>query len=192
MDNNIFLYIVGWISLCNTYIINDIPKKRARNYVSFVHSLIWITSYNYFNFTIDTLYKLSTSYYIYDNWYMIYNKIKSDYPYIIHHIFSMIYLYEMYTIQSYKMSQWFSIGEVSNFFNYIVYDLIKLNYDSNIINNFKIIQLCWFSYFRVWYFSKIFYYNYNEIKMLESYYIILGLYSMGFIWTAGQIRKLIT
>ena len=72
-----------------------------------------------------------------------------------------------------------------------MYYLIKKQYSKVIINITNIIQLLWFSYWRV-YILLLMGINYFNILFEDSFFILILLWSvyvMGVFWTFGQYKK---
>ena len=87
----------------------------------------------------------------------------------------------------------FCIGELSNFWMYIIYDLLKQGYDKKIIKSLKFVQLLWYAYFRIYRFTWFVIEN-NQIVLEMKFYNVIGLYSLYFLgigWTHYQIRQLL-
>ena len=177
---------------------NIIPEKNNKlkgNYLSFYHSIVsTILSYSYLKnenlYTHKTFVLFSTSYFIWDLIFLMINRdVKNLYMY--HHAVSIYLLFLSIQSHSYEYISIFYIGELSNFFNYIMYYLIKKQYSKVIINITNIIQLLWFSYWRV-YILLLMGINYFNILFEDSFFILILLWSvyvMGVFWTFGQYKK---
>lgn len=192
-----YLYYLFWpIYFYNNY-LNDIPIKINLNYLSFTHSITCSgLSYiliNYINNTFfnKLLYYNSTSYFAFDIIQIIIRKKWNDLAYIYHHSVCLYILNDYNNnINKELILNLLYIGELSNIFNYIVYDFIHKKYNLFIIYIFKIIQLLWFTYYRIYYFSYFILIYYSIYKNTFICYILLSIYLMGYIWGYGQIKKL--
>ena len=80
----------------------------------------------------------------------------------------------------------FHLGELSNFFNYIVYHLIKKKYSILFTNLVKTVQLCWFSYIRV-YLILLEGIKFTSVFDSKLFIVILwSIYILGVIWSCKQ------
>ena len=191
-----------WPIFCLTNYINDIPLKINLNYLSFTHSITCTTlsytilNYNNSLFINELLYYNSTSYFIWDILQIIIRKRWNDIAYIYHHLILIFALYQYNNnINKEIILSLLYVGELSNIFNYIVYDLIKKDYNDDTIYIFRIIQLLWFIYYRVYILTNIileYYYNYVYKGLFNEWlgYLLLTIYFMGYIWGYGQIKNL--
>jgi hypothetical protein len=161
-------------------------QKRSRNFVSFIHALLWVSNLC-FHYPIHHLYNMSVSYYIYDNWYIIRNKVLSDSIYFLHHIICILSLHEMLIKNCYFINHCFTVAEVSNMLTYIVYDQIKTHKPTL---NTRVLQFFWFFYFRIVYFSYLLYSDWKYINTLQIKYGVFTLYILGFVWCFQQAKKL--
>lgn len=178
-----------WYFTNKYYIYSGITKKRARNYVSFIHSIMCMLSLFINSVNIDFIYNLSLSYFIYDICYIVFNKHKSDAMYVLHHVLAILYLNEMSQEQSYLLFHWYGIAELSNLFTYIVYDLIKIGYSDTFLHKIKFVQLCWFTFFRVIYTTYILIYYCNYMIQLKSFFSIISLVMLGYTWSGCLTYK---
>ena len=80
---------------------------------------------------------------------------------------------------------------MSNFFNYIVYYMIKLNYSKNNIKIMKTFQLLWFSYYRVYYFTSILITDFTKFNDRLLVWFMISIYIMGLLWGWGQVKSYI-
>lgn len=198
---NIFCYSMIWP--CIYSLFTNIEPKLRRNNVSFFHSvgsslLTGISLYNNEQM-LKPIILFSGTYFIWDTFYIFYNKKWNEYLYIYHHFVVLYMLYELYITHLNIYIDLLHIGEVSNYFNYIVYILIntenkvyisnryctyvsKYKY-SNLIDIFKGLQYLWYLYFRVYIYSQyILFASYkitNQLLLLNLYTI----YILGLIWT---------
>lgn len=179
--------VFQWFLLYN-FFENIVNQKRARNYVSFIHSLSVI--YNVYN--NESIKNVSQSYFIFDLLYIILTDIHKELLYIFHHLCSLYVINDIYENNNQYLATVFNYGEISNFFTYIIYDLIQIKANENLINKLKWIQFIWFFLIRVLLFTKIIIYDYDEIINLQSRYAIFGLYIMGITWTFYMKSRLKT
>lgn len=184
-------------------------SKVLNNIVSFTHSV----SMSALSFGVLNQYSLtsphalaiaSSGYFAFDSASILVNMDKDSLVYLYHH---GVTLYILYGInfgnfqQAYFLAYLFHLGELSNFFNYIVYHCIKnksLPERSLQLRGLKCVQLAWFMYFRVYLFTvslyrSFFRYNENDILLDLPYFLqanMIMLYLMGFVWVHGQVRGL--
>lgn len=166
-------------------------KQRARNYVSFVHSLLCI--YKIYTDEYMNLPITSISYFMYDIIYILLNYSKAEKLYLYHHIICISFLLEFQQLNEYDLYYIYGIGELSNFFTYIVYDMIKMGISKIIVDKIKYIQLLWFSFFRVLCFT-YFIYSKSESYLKLKYHSQIGgltIYCLGLGWSFNQLRLLI-
>ena len=191
-ENNIFL-MEDFISHehCNEIIdiINKYANKEEKwktgknvqcdyinlNGLSFFHSVFTtILSKIYLhNLYLDVLknqiFYFSSSYFIWDTLQIILRKRwKQEWAYLYHHFVCLVMLSQFhYNIDVTLITTILFLGELSNFFNYVVYHMIKSeNYSENNILIASILQLIWFAYFRVYKFTGLFVHN---IEILYFY-----------------------
>lgn len=184
------LEIINWNVLSQIF-QQIVSKKRARNYVSFIHSLLCI--YKVYNNQYINLPIMSISYFSYDIMYILFNFSKSEILYLFHHIICISFLLEFNKLNEYDLFFTYSVGELSNFFTYIVYDMLKLDISKNIINNIKKIQIIWYTFFRAICFTYFIFSKYESYLLLNWYNKIGGfsLYCLGLVWTCNQARLLV-
>lgn len=184
------LEVAKWCML-NQVFQQIVSKKRSRNYVSFIHSLLCV--YKVYNNEYINLSIISVSYFSYDIVYILFNFSKSEIMILYHHIVCISFLLELNELNEYNLFYTYGIGELSNFFTYIVYDMLKLDISKTIVNNAKKIQIMWYTFFRVIYFTYLFYSKYDLYLLLNGYNQLGGLsiYCLGLLWTFNQARFLI-
>jgi len=165
--------------------------KRIRNFISFVHSLLCVYQLCIRNFTF--LHTISNSYYIYDSSLILVNCWKKEFMYIYHHFVSILLLLEFDKFKQYELYQIYCIAEVSNFFSYIVYEMLKNGSSQKIIIKLKYAQVMWYVYFRVFYFTYFIFSKYNLYTNLKLYNQLGGfsIYLLGLGWTFNQYKLLI-
>jgi len=166
------------------------PKKRARNYTSFLHSVSCVVLTSFYKINYDILYNLSLGYFIYDTIFILLYSLKREQLYLYHHGVMFVVLKELHHKEQNILVSILKIGELSNFFTYIVYDMLKQNIVFY-IEIVELIQLLWFGYFRIYISTILLFSKFNILKELLSFYPLLSLYSLGYIWTFGQFKKLI-
>ena len=198
------MYLFIWILLWNQfsqstkkYIIN---KKINKNLISFTHSIVCcLLAYNNNNdnnavTNNDTitnnymyLYYFSTSYFIWDTLYILYNKEWSNSLYVYHHLVCIYALNELVNNNNCSLiNEVFLVGEISNFFNFIVYHTIKIKVKTYVINSLKLIQLLWFSFFRLIWLTNIIYNNFLIVENREFVYIVLTIHLLSIVWIYKQ------
>ena len=193
-----FYYFNLWIIL---YFFNSLILKIDtninRNYLSFAHSFsVSIISYFNIYYSINfLLHYISWTYFIWDTIYILYNNIKyrntKEFLYIYHHVICLFALNQIdNNINSNEINQIFFYGEVSNFFNYIVYHLIKTKRTENKIIIFKIIQLLHFCYFRIYIFTCLMFSIFPLFQNKFLKYNIFILYLLGIFWGIKQFKNL--
>lgn len=180
--------------LINTYTYR-IPDKVFKNVLSFAHSIsvVVLTSlfiYSDFSniFILDFLYYFSQSYYIYDSLQIfISGNVSSDKMLIIHHVLAMLTITGLYT-SPLALAPAYNVIEISNFFNYIVYHMLKTNYCEIKIFIMKLIQLIWVYYFRIYSIGIMLLIHMSDL----NYYVLIPgsvIYIMGFFWWGKQCRS---
>lgn len=194
------IFLLFWPSFyLYNYKKKNIPDKINNNYLSFFHSIIiTILSGYFFNNNLlegslkDLIYNFSSSYFIYDSTKILIQKRWNDIAYIYHH-FVCVYMLSTFNngIDVHLISKILYIGEMSNFFNYIVYYMIKLNYSKNNIKIMKTFQLLWFSYYRVYYFTSILITDFTKFNDRLLVWFMISIYIMGLLWGWGQVKSYI-
>lgn len=184
--------------------IQEIPKKISTNYLSFVHS-VGATSLSYYlisnDFNIqpnwiridsELIFHYSMSYFIWDSLQILYNTgWKKEWAYLLHHSICLIMLGKLYLGENVEeIVNILFVGEASNFFNYVVYHMIKKKIKYSTVIKIKVIQMMWFVYFRIYWFSLIVYEYYFlfEDRIIPN--ILMIVYFMGYVWGAGQMKSL--
>ena len=111
--------------------------------------------------------------------------------YIYHHLITILLLLLAYNSEhSYEYMNLFHLGELSNFFNYIVYHLIKSKYSIVLTSLIKVIQLVWFSYIRI-YLLLFIGYEYSFIFNSKVFITILWIiYVLVVVWSIKQYFNL--
>jgi hypothetical protein len=174
------------------------PPEIAKNYTHFIHALIYVIYYK--NIT-DTTYliSLSTGFYIFDLFYILYGLIikNSRYgeqiPFIIHHCIAIygLYLGKIGYFADIVLYMYYLL-EYSNFLLYISYHVHK-RYPmyKYLVVSVEFLQYIWYSYFRIVRFSKFIYDKRLLIFSTPIYIIIplMTLYLMGCIWSYKLFRK---
>ena len=175
------LYEISYWFLLYSYFEEFYGDKRGRNYVSFTHSVLFIESV----YNKKEVVELSVAYFIYD---LLLSNFKRDFVYVIHHIASLYLLYDFKNNEAIYIIDLIYYGEVSNFFNYIVYDLIKQNSDTDVLKLMKHIQAVWYTTIRVC----LPYIAYDKLHIIHTYqsiYIMYLLYIMGLMWSVYMIKS---
>lgn len=180
-------------------------SKIIRNYISGFHSLtssIWALSL-YFSFvnSNNLLFVLySTTYFTLDSLFIIYNSLKYktllEPLYIFHHLVSIYYLNTILHLESHYYQNcyllFYSIAEISNYPNYIIYHLLKTNYKCDFYP-IRLFQLLWFSSIRIIYFTYFIYY-YSYMYYTQGYFfysLLFSMYLLGIFWSINQYLYLL-
>lgn len=202
------------------FLINKVffylDDKINYNFLSFTHSIgATFISYSINNIKLDNnnsklllndidseylnntelirniLFYFSTSYFIWDTVQIIIRRNWANWAYIYHHSICLYMLYQFkYSINLVIITHILHIGELSNFFNYIVYYLLKAKYENRIIIPFKIIQILWFAYFRIYIMTGILFNYFPIFENRVFAYILSSIYFMGLLWGWGQFTIL--
>ena len=186
------------------YILNKLKNKYNskinRNIVSFSHSVgctLIASIPTYFNIIscknmILPLYYFSTSYFVWDSTYIFLKRYWNEYMFIYHHFVCLLALNELYYgINTELLFRIFYYGEASNFFNYIVYHMIKKNYNKKYLLITKSLQVSWFSYYRIYLFTELLYNNVHLIENKFLAYNLVVMYGLGLFWGIKQFLALI-
>ena len=185
-----FLWPSSYVSFSSMF-----NSKIRRNYCSFIHSTV-VTSMILNNYLNNNAYykeiaSFSSSYFIWDSFEILYNK-RNEKLYLYHHIVMLYLLGNIYfNINVKELLFIFFIGEISNFFNYIVYHMIKIKTKKNILSIFKIIQFLWFSYFRLYILTPCITKFYNVLESDFLYYNLIIIYLIGLKWCIKQLLHLL-
>jgi len=125
--------------------------------------------------------------------YIICNYSKSELMYLYHHVVCILFLQEFPYINDSNLYYIYCIGEVSNFFTYVVYDFIKRDISKHIITKTKYVQVFWYIYFRVFCFTYHIFSKRDSYLKLNMYNQFGGftIYLLGLVWTINQIKILV-
>lgn len=183
-------------------------EKIQRNALSSLNAIgtiilgaLYLKTNNNFFFVASILYPIV--FYIYDTYYLWFNKNNQGFAYIIHHLAAIYYIQCIYLYEA-KMRNIMLSGliciELSNLPLYFVYDFLKKNsekndnYEENInyykkLINYKEIQLVIYGFFRILIYGYIIY-NYSKEAfhqpvLISSIYLI---FFMGIYWLQHQIK----
>ena len=182
------LWRLLFLGLCR--FIND---NLSKNIVHFIHALIFVLYYNT-NYDKSYLIDLSSSFYIYDLFYIISqiiqlkSSIYAQGPFVLHHIIAIYGLHmSSLDILSEFVLKIYYILENSNFMLYIAYHVNKTcKKDTYFVKFIELVQYFWYTYFRVVYFTSFIISNINTIvthKDIVSQIVLIILYSMGLFWS---------
>ena len=193
------IYYISWPIL---FFVNlfyfTLPVKINLNGLSFFHSVVTtILSKNYLHnlqsiSLKNNLFHFSSSYFIWDTLQIIVRqRWKQEWAYLYHHFVCLFMLSKFYyDIDITLIATILFLGEFSNFFNYIVYHMIKSeNYSEKNILIISILQLIWFTYFRVYKLTDFIIHNITKFDSYLLVFLLLTIYIMGFIWGWGQLRN---
>ena len=191
-----YYYIVSFLGLWHLLflgfcrLIND---NLSKNIVHFIHALIFVLYYNT-NYDKSYLIDLSSSFYIYDLFYIILqiiqlkSSIYTQGPFVVHHIIAIygLHLSSLHTLSEFILKLYY-ILENSNFMLYIAYHVNKTcKKDTYFVKFVELIQYFWYTYFRVVYFTLFIISNINTIvahKDIVPHIVLIILYSMGLFWS---------
>ena len=178
----IVLYSLFFYKL-NKHIHFKVNTKRARNYVSFIHSLVLSTMlhYNTNHIFTNIILPFSVAYFLHDTVYIFNNCLQREKLYVYHHLVCLYIYYCVYMNRNSELLlRMMFIGECSNFFTYIMYDLIKQQkQNTKVFYYTQILQFLWFSYFRIFKmscFAYSFLYNIDDIFLQLNllYHLLVG------------------
>lgn len=148
----------------------------------------------------------SAGYFLYDSACLLLQGPKQNIPLLYHHFITLYILYYIYNgnvAQSYFLTNLFFMGELSNFFNYVVYHYLKVrDTPETQTKQLKLLQLTqvgWFSYFRLYLFSSQLHSIYYDQRMYDLFqslpyflqFNMLMMFGLGFVWIQGQCRGLL-
>lgn len=190
MISKVFCLIFLWGSLYNILRLK-LNSKRSRNSLSFLHCLFvvcmsWKTQY---------LLCVSSSYFLFDTGYILLLS-KHEKLYLYHHavcLYLLLYIYLGRYVD--VLTRCMFIGELSNVYNYVVYDYIqqrKINptrYISQRIKSVTRIQTVWFILMRCYVFTRMLI---NESYKIQQMFLLLHLYmvyAMGVLWSVKLLVK---
>lgn len=178
----------------------------ANNMVSAIHCSLYLLQYQYnhddklaMNYTVH----VSIGYFIYDLLYIlrtIYIASLSGekppqnyYIYVLHHILGLYLLNDTLTsIYTGTLLRAYYLAEISNLSLYLSYHLHK-EYPTHkrIIYFADLIQLIWYSYFRIIQISLLLYDNASQFfdYTLAGQASLVIIYIMSFLWTCALIQK---
>ena len=220
-----YLYLFFWpvLHVLYNYCFGYGNPKLNRNFLSFYHSVVasLLTTgllYNeddnrislnfnrfvdsYYNNQVSLLhifYCFSVSYFIWDTFYIVFNRNWKELLYIYHHLTTILLLNELYLTENYVYVKVLHYGELSNIFTYIVYYLlhtrgyklettryiskyIKSN-DNFLINICQLFQFLGYLYIRVFIFTKILLFESGSVYNKSLLYNLFFIYVLGLIWT---------
>lgn len=178
----------------------------ANNIVSAIHSLFYILHYNY-NYNMDYAIHASIGYYIYDIFYIFQcirassasassattQCVQQRAPYIVHHLIGLYLLYDTLTSDNTgPLLDAYYFLEASNLMIYLSYHLHKeYRAHKTLISYAEFIQLLWYSYYRVYMFSMLVYYNQPRFFEFSrtSQCCIVVIYLMGLVWTCKLVKR---
>uniref|UniRef100_A0A6C0IXX4 TLC domain-containing protein n=1 Tax=viral metagenome TaxID=1070528 RepID=A0A6C0IXX4_9ZZZZ len=170
-------------------------RKLNKNIISFTHSIL-CTVIAYQNILQDLpnyhlLYNFSFGYFLWDIIYILINRDYNDLMFIYHHIICLLALNSMINNNDSEIiNKVFFFGEASNFFNYVVYHCIKLDYLKKNIIFLKILQFLWFFYFRMILISQTIYEEFNNLNNKYFGYVLLSIHVLSFLWMSKQFKKI--
>jgi hypothetical protein len=166
-------------------------EKITDNFVSATHSIgsiilnaLYLYTSKEYLINISCMY--SYSYFIYDTYLISFKK--TGYSYSIHHISALIIIEDMLNnINRDFLVYLFIIAEISNLPNYYVYHKLKCD-SSNDLKYTKLLQLLWFSYFRIYVYSYCIKSVVYSVHHKLTTFMLLLVYFAGAYWSFGQIK----
>lgn len=182
--------------------VKENEEKIQRNALSTLNAIgtiilgvLYLKTNNSLIFMAVILYPII--FYIYDTYYIWFNKKEQGFTYIIHHLAAIYYIQCIYLYDT-KMRNVMLSGlifiELSNLPLYFVYDFLKKNNEKNVdyykkLISYKEIQLVIYGFFRILIYGYIIY-NYSKEAshqpiLISSIYLI---FFMGVYWLQHQIR----
>jgi hypothetical protein len=196
-------YYLGWVHKAGTKYLYDVATNSSSLILNNNSNTSNTANYDAnYDVNMRTLYNqlissnslllgmtlFSITYFIFDSLYYIRrNLITEKWLFLYHHMITILLWWCVYnTNNSYEYLYIFYYGELSNFFNYITYHLIKTN-QQNAVFYSKLAQVIWFLYFRGYVFSSIllpFCFSIENIFMKIS---LPTIYILGLIWGFQQI-----
>jgi hypothetical protein len=185
--------VMSWHLLLSE-LIKYKKEEVGKNIMHFIHGLIFIVYHNYYNNNTDMIYAthISIGFYIYDFLYLtayiikFKDKISQHAPYIVHHMFTVIILYNsLYNIYFISILNGYYIFEMSNMMLYVSYHIHKEhNINKKLLFFITFIQLLWYSYFRtvkiLFFCYSIKYQIFEQSAVLQTMLVIIFL--MGLSW----------
>tara|TARA_Y100000385_G_scaffold197330_1_gene204285 strand:+ start:20343 stop:20987 length:645 start_codon:yes stop_codon:yes gene_type:complete len=168
-------------------------EKLSNNIVSATHSIgSIILNLLYFFSKSESIVSLSCyysySYFVYDGYLIALKKNIENYPYIAHHVAALIVLEDINNnINRNLLLYLYLFAEISNIPNYIIYHLIKTDPGRN-LKNAKLLQVLWFSFFRIILYSFYVKDCYENIDHKLTKFNIFFIYLAGAYWSFGQFK----
>ena len=177
-------------------------EKIQRNVLSSLNAIgtiilgaLYLKTNNSLIFMAAILYPIV--FYIYDTYYIWFNKKEQGLSYIVHHLAAIYYIQCIYLYDT-KMRNVMLSGliciELSNLPLYFVYDFLKKNNEKNInyykkLLSYKEIQLVIYGFFRILIYGYIVY-NYSKEALHQPILIssIYLIFFMGAYWLQHQIK----
>jgi len=172
-------------------------EKLSNNIVSATHSIgSIILNMLYFLTKSENIVSLSCyysySYFVYDGYLIAIKKNIENYPYLAHHIAALVILEDISNnINRNLLLYLYLFAEISNIPNYIIYHLIKIDPERN-LKNAKLLQVLWFSFFRVLLYSFYVKDCYQNIDHNLTKLNLAFIYFAGAYWTIGQFKGVYT
>ena len=185
-----YYYIISFLGLWHLLFLGFcrlITHSLSKNIVHFIHALIFVLYYNT-NYDKSYLIDLSSSFYIYDLFYIISQIMHLKYsiyaqgPFVVHHIIAIYGLHLCsLDILSELVLKIYYILENSNFMLYIAYHVNKTcKKDTYFVKFVELLQYLWYTYFRVVYFTLFIFSNITTIcahENIVSHIVLIILYS---------------
>lgn len=173
-------------------------EKQIRNYISLGHSISCSIFSgcsllcNQPSLLQSFIVYLSTSYFIWDTFYIFLKQKRTESLYLYHHCICLLLVMDIYYKRnSYLFTSALFIGEFSNIWNYVIYDMIQRKVSQGFIVPMKILQVCWFCYLRVYWLTYLNYYYFHELVGYFIPYSILSIYGLGILWGCKQFYSTI-
>lgn len=171
--------------------------KISNNVVSAVHSIgSIILNMLYFLTKSNNIISLSClysySYFVYDGYLIAIKKNVENYPYMIHHIAALVVLEDINkNINRDLLLYLYLLAEISNLPNYVIYHILKINPNRD-LKHAKLLQMLWFSFFRVFLYSLYVKDCFKNIDHNLTKLTMFFIYFAGAYWTIGQFKGVYT
>ena len=203
--NYIIPFVCFWYTI-STETSKYKPVGVSANFCNFLNSIFFIAHHHY-TYNLDYVTHMSIGFYTYDLLYMfscVYKanananananeELKRHLPYILHHLAGIFLLHEALTSDiTEHVLNGYNILETSNIMLYISYHIHK-EYANYIYLNItsEFIQLIWYSYYRIVYFSLFIYSIKTDVLQfyLTTQCLIFAVFCMGGAWSYKLCKK---
>lgn len=193
-NSSIILPSIFIFLFCFWYNAKSKHFKIINNYIHLIHAVFVLIGYNYNIFNI--IVNISTGFLIADAFKLIFidSPIKKL-PFILHHIIAISVLYlinqKFKNLHNFGMNVFYAL-EFSNISLYINYLIIKSSNNRYLLLVVTLVQLLWYSYFRLFIFTKEII-NFQEAILnanaISIYIFISIIFLMGLYWSGSLCVK---